>query len=54
MDPPSMASERFLPIKTGESGSHFGKDDFYIYIYNCFPERDTVGSAFLFRWRQGD
>ena len=52
--PPSMESGRFLPIKIGEGGSHFGKDDLFFFLCNCFPERAAVGSAFLFRWRWGD
>ena len=54
MDPPSMESEQFLPIKIGEGGSYFGKDDLFFFLCNCFPERAAVGSAFLFRWRRGD
>ena len=44
-----MESGRFFPIKIGESVSHFGKDDLFFFLCNCFPERATVGSAFLFR-----
>ena len=54
MDPPSMESERFLPIKMGESGSHFEKNDLFFFLCNCFLEWAAVGSAFLFRWRRGD
>ena len=54
MDPPSMESGRFLPIKIGESDSHFGKDDLLFFLCNRFPERTAVGSAFLFRWRRGN
>ena len=54
MDPPSMESGRFLPIKIGEGDSHFGKDDLFFFLCNCFPERATVESAFLFRWRRDD
>ena len=49
MDPPSMESGRFLPIKIGEGGSHFGKDDLFFFLCNCFPERAAVKSGFLFR-----
>ena len=54
MDPPSMESGRFLPIKIGEGGSHFRKDDLFFFLCNCFPERAAAGNAFLFRWRRGD
>ena len=54
MDPPSMQSGQFLPIKIGEGGSYFGNDDLFFFLCNCFPERAAVGSAFLFCWRQGD
>ena len=54
MHPPSMESGRFLPIKIGEGGSHFGKDDLFFFLCNYFPELAVVGSAFLFRWRRGD
>ena len=54
MDPPSMESGRFLPIKIGEEGSYFWNDDLFFFLSNCFPERVTVGSSFLFRWRRGD
>ena len=54
MDPPSAESRRFLPIKIGEGGSHFGNDDLLFFLCNCFPERAAVRSAFLFRWRRGD
>ena len=54
MDPPSMESGRFLTIKIGEGGSHFGKDDLFFFLCNYFPERAAVGSGFLFRWRRGD
>ena len=54
MDPPSMESGQFLPIKIGESGSHFGKDDLFFFLCNCFPERAAIKSVFLFRWRRGD
>ena len=49
MDPPSMESGQFLPIKTGEGGSHFGKDDLFFFLWNCIPERAAVRSASLFR-----
>ena len=49
-----MESRRFLPIKVGEGGSHFGNDDLFFFLCNYFPERAAVGSAFIFRWRQGD
>ena len=42
-----MESGRFLPIKVGEGGSHFGKDDLF-FLCNRFPERAAVGNAFLF------
>ena len=54
MDPPSIESGRFLLIKIGEGGSHFGKDDLFFFLCNCFPQRVAVGSAFLFRSRRGD
>ena len=54
MDPPSMKSGRFFPIKIGEGGSHFEKDDLLFFLCNCFPERTVVRSDFLFRWRRGD
>ena len=54
MNPPSMESGRFLPIKIGEGGSYFGKDDLFFFLCNYFPERAVVGSAFLFRWRRGE
>ena len=49
-----MESGRFLPIKVGEGGSHFGKDDLFFFLCNRFPEQAVVGNAFLFRWRRGD
>ena len=49
-----MESGRFLPTKIEEGGSHFGKDDLFLFLCNCFLERAAVGSTFLFRWRQGD
>ena len=54
MDPPSMESGRFLPIKIGEGGSYFENDDLLFFLYNCFSERAAVRSVFLFRWRRGD
>ena len=54
MDPPSMENGRFLPIKIGEGGYYFEKDDLFFFLCNCFSKRATVGSAFLFRWRRGD
>ena len=54
MDPPSMESGRFLPIKIEEGGFHFGNDDLFFFLCNYFPEWAAVGSAFLFRWRRGD
>ena len=54
MDPPSMESGGFLPIKIGEGGSHLGKNDLFFFLCNCFPKRAAVGSAILLRWRQGD
>ena len=54
MGPPSMESGRFLPINIGEGGSHFEKDDLFFFLRNYFPERATIGSAFVFRWRRGD
>ena len=33
-----MESGRFLPIKIREGGSHFGKDDLFFFLCNCFPE----------------
>ena len=29
-----MESGRFLPIKVGEGGSHFGKDDLFFFLCN--------------------
>ena len=49
-----LESGRFLPIKIGEGGSYFGKDDLFFFLCNRFPDRAAVGSAFLFRWRRGD
>ena len=49
MDPPSMESGRFLPIKIGEGGFHFEKDDLFFFLCNYFPEQAAVGSGFLFR-----
>ena len=49
-----MESERFLPIKVGEGGSHFGKDDLFFFLCNRFPERAAIGNAFLFCWRRDD
>ena len=49
-----MESGRFLPIKVGEGGSYFGKDDLFFSLCNRFSERAAVGNAFLFRWRRGD
>ena len=54
MNPPSMKSGRFLPIKIREGGSYFGKDDLFFFLCNCFPEQAAMGSAFLFCWRRGD
>ena len=54
MDPPSMETARFLPIKIREGGSHFGKDDLFFFLCSCFPEWAAAGSAFLFCWRWGD
>ena len=54
MDPPSMESGIFLPIKIGEGNSYFGKADLFFFLCNYFPVRAAVGSAFLFRWRWGD
>ena len=54
MDPPFMENGGFLPIKIGEGGSYFGKDDLFLFLCNYFPELAAVGSAFLFRWRWGD
>ena len=33
-----MESGRFLPIKVGEGGSHFGNDDLFFFLCNSFPE----------------
>ena len=49
-----MESGRFLPIKVGEDGSHFGEDDLFLFLCNRFPEWAAVGNAFLFRWRRVD
>ena len=54
VDPPSMESGRFLPIKIEEGDSYFEKDDLFFFLCNYFPERAVVGSVFLFRWRRGD
>ena len=54
MNPPSMESGRFLPIKIGEYDYSFGNDDLFFFLCNYFTERAAVGSAFLFRWRRGD
>ena len=32
VNPPSMESRRFLPIKINECDSHFGKDDLFFYV----------------------
>ena len=32
-----MENGRFLPIKVGEGGTHFGKDDFFFFLCNRFP-----------------
>ena len=47
-----MESGRFLSIKIGEGDSHFGNDDLFFFLCNCFPERAAIGSVFLFRWRR--
>ena len=44
-----MESVRFLPIKVGEGGSHFGKNDLFFFLCNRFSERAAVGSVVLFR-----
>ena len=49
-----MESERFLPIKVGEGGSHLRKDDLFFFLCNRFLERAAVGNACLFRWRRAD
>ena len=49
-----MESGRFLPIKIGEGGSTFGKDDLFFFLCNSFPDRAAIGSVFLFCWRRGD
>ena len=49
-----MESGRFLPIKVGEGGSHFGNDDLFFFLCNRFSERAAVENAFLFLWRRGD
>ena len=49
-----LKSGRFLPIKIGEGGSHFEKDDLFFFLCNRFPDLAAVGSVFLFRWRRGD
>ena len=48
MGPPSMESGRFLPIKIGECGSHFEKDDLFFFLCNCFPERAAVGRTYTY------
>ena len=37
-----MESGRFLPIKVGEGCSHFGNDDLFFFLCNCFPEWAAV------------
>ena len=54
MDPPSMESRRFLPIKIEEGGSYFENGDLFFFLCNYFPERAAVESAFLFHWRRVD
>ena len=54
MDPPSVESGRFLPIKIGEGVSYLGKDDLFFFLCNCFPKHAAIGSAFLFYWSRGD
>ena len=49
-----MESGRFLPIKVGEGGSHFEKDDLFFFLCNRFLERAAMGKALLFRWRRGE
>ena len=49
-----MESGRFLPIKIGEGGSYFGKDDLFFFLCNRFPDQAVVGSVFIFCWRRGD
>ena len=44
-----MESGWFLPIKVGEGGSHFEKDDLFFFLCNHFPEWAAIGNAFLFR-----
>ena len=53
-DPSFLESRRFLPIKIGEGGSYFGKDDLFFFLCNRFLDRATAGSAFIFRWWRGD
>ena len=48
-----LKSGRFLPIKIGEGGFYFGKDDSFFLLRNCLPDRVAARSAFLFYWRRG-
>ena len=43
MDLPSRESGRFLPIKIGEGGSHFEKDDFSSFYVTTFPNGPLLG-----------
>ena len=41
-----MESGRFLPIKIGEGGFYFGKDDLFFLLRNCLPDKAASRSAF--------
>ena len=41
-----MESGRFLPIKIGEGGFYFGKDDLFFLLRNYLPDMAAAGSAF--------
>ena len=43
MDPPSMESGRFLPIKIEECGSYFGNDDLFFFLCNSFLNGPLLG-----------
>ena len=54
-DPSFLESGRFLPIMLREGGFYFGKDDLFIPLSNCLPDRIVAKRTFLFcqrRWGQ--
>ena len=53
MYPSFLENGRFLPIKIGECGFYFGKDDSFFLLRNCLSDRAAARSAFLFYWRRG-